>query len=109
MTRGHGKWLRGQRGYSPGTASVTRDVSSTLQPSDPSVVSAMFGRAVFAHRWQRWRISLGAQLQNVGRYVARGHPVRAVLGVWPFVGRAVVSDLVCGSRSELRRPGLLEM
>ena len=48
----------------PGTASVTQDIPKMLLPSDPSVASAMFDRAVFARRWKRRYISLGEQVSE---------------------------------------------
>ena len=60
-------------------------------PSKPRVASAMFARAVFAHKWQRRYINLGAELRdtsvallNAAKMSTQLRMRTPALGEWPF-------------------------
>ena len=61
------KALRKNWRASQSAAAITQNASGALRPSNPKDVCVMFGRAAFAHGWQRWRSSLGPNCVTLWR------------------------------------------
>ena len=52
------------RAVSKETASLTQDVFKLVEPAKPRVAKSMFARTMFARKWERWHINVGAKLRG---------------------------------------------